>query len=286
MKKYIIIGIIIFVLIVAIIGLWIYGNSLSSYNASIDSQMLGLYNIQSDDNTIKDNNAPKEDVKRKQAYYDENGFVNESLYIDCQIYCTIDNDNVKSAVDSRVNEIKEKILEDQNNTSGMVVINVSGNTGINEKLNILVYKETFRRYKMLKTYFDETFNKDIMIEANKKDDSNIFYVDLENNKNISYTNDETIIYYSIKTGQKLQNISDYFSADYDFSSVIKERLKYMLDMNVGYSDAEIEKRVNDAYGKMNVEIDLFNEKIKISVDDDGFEMFFNEFDTSKMTIYK
>lgn len=286
MKKYIIIGIIIFVLIVAIIGLWIYGNSLSSYDASIDSQMLGLYNIQSDDNTIKDNNAPKEDVKRKQAYYDENGFVNESLYIDCQIYCTIDNDNVKSAVDSRVNEIKEKILEDQNNTSGMVVINVSGNTGINEKLNILVYKETFRRYKMLKTYFDETFNKDIMIEANKKDDSNIFYVDLENNKNISYTNDETIIYYSIKTGQKLQNISDYFSADYDFSSVIKERLKYMLDMNVGYSDAEIEKRVNDAYGKMNVEIDLFNEKIKISVDDDGFEMFFNEFDTSKMTIYK
>ena len=286
MKKYIIIGIIIFVLIVAIIGLWIYGNSLSSYDASIDSQMLGLYNIQSDDNTIKDNNAPKEDVKRKQAYYDENGFVNESLYIDCQIYCTIDNDNVKSAVDSRVNEIKEKILEDQNNTSGMVVINVSGNTGINEKLNILVYKETFRRYKMLKTYFDETFNKDIMIEANKKDDSNILYVDLENNKNISYTNDETIIYYSIKTGQKLQNISDYFSADYDFSSVIKERLKYMLDMNVGYSDAEIEKRVNDAYGKMNVEIDLFNEKIKISVDDDGFEMFFNEFDTSKMTIYK
>ncbi len=285
MKKYIIIGSVIVILIIIIIGLWIYGNSLSSYDASIDNQMLGLYNVSANNNEVTQN-IPKEDVKRKEAYYDENGFVNESLYIDCQIYCNIDNDIVKSSVDSRVNEIKNRILEDENNTSGMIVINVSGNTKIIDKLNILEYKEIYRRYKMLKTYFDDTFSKEIMSEANKGENSNIFNVDLENNKNIAYTNDEYTIYYSVKTGQKLQNVSDYFSADYDFSAVIKDRLKYMLDINIGYSEDEVTKRVNDAYEKIHIDIDLLNEKFIISLDENGFEMFFNEFDTSKMTIYK
>ena len=87
---------------------------------------------------------------------------------------------------------------------------------------------------MLKTYFDETFYTQIMAEANKPENSNIFNVDLENNKNISYTNNEEKIYFSVKTGQRIQNVSDLFSSNYDYARVIKERVKYMLDLNVGY----------------------------------------------------
>ena len=59
----------------------------------------------------------------------------------------------------------------------------------------------------------------------------------------------------------------------------------MLDLNVGYSESEVNKRVNEAYDKLDIGIDLLNEKLYITLDDNGFEMFFNEFDISQMTIY-
>lgn len=290
MKKIIIISAILIV-ILGIIGFIIYGNITKpkeNIDNSIEKTIDELYQTENSINSIEENLITKqeiEDVERKKAYYDENGFVTESLYIDCQIYCEFDNDNIKAAVDTRIEDIKSKILEEPPNTSGMVVINLSANTKLHEKINVLEYNETYRRYKMLKTYFDDTFYKQIMAEANKPENSNIFNVDLENNKNISYTNDEETIYYSVKTGQRIQKVADLFSSEYDYAKVIKDRVKYMLDLNVGYSESEVNKRVNDAYNKLKIDIDLLNEKLKISLDEDGFEMFFDEFDISQMTIY-
>lgn len=290
MKKIIIISAILIV-ILGIIGFIIYGNITKpkeNIDNSIEKTIDELYQTENSINSIEEDLIAKQetdDIERKKAYYDENGFVTESLYIDCQIYCEFDNDNIKAAVDTRIEDIKSKILEEPPNTSGMVVINLSANTKLHEKINVLEYNETYRRYKMLKTYFDDTFYKQIMAEANKPENSNIFNVDLENNKNISYTNDEETIYYSVKTGQRLQNVSDLFSSEYDYAKVIKDRVKYMLDLNVGYSESEVNKRVNDAYNKLKIDIDLLNEKLKISLDEDGFEMFFDEFDKSQMTIY-
>lgn len=287
MKKIIIILIIL--IVVLGIGFIIYNNVTkqqenleNDVNKTIDS----LYTEENSINAIENQSEqPIIKVDRKKAYYDENGFVTESLYIDCQIYCEFDNENIKAAVDTRIEDIKNKILEEPPNTSGMVVINLSANTKLHEKINVLEYNETYRRYKMLKTYFDDTFYKQIMAESNKPENSNIFNVDLENNKNISYTNNEETIYYSVKTGQKIQNVADLFSSEYDYTQVIKDRVKYMLDLNVGYSENEVNKRVNDAYNKLKIDIDLLNEKLKISLDEDGFEMFFDEFDKSQMTIY-
>ena len=288
MKKIIIIFIIL--IVVLGIGFVIYSNVTNpeenleiNSNTSID----GLYSTENlvdiTGNQTEQQIMPK--VDRKKAYYDENGFVTESLYIDCQVYCDFDNDNIKAAVDTRVEEIKNKILEEPPNTSGMVVINLSANTKLHEKINVLEYNEIYRRYKMLKTYFDETFYTQIMAEANKPENSNIFNVDLENNKNISYTNNEEIIYFSVKTGQRIQNVSDLFSSNYDYAKVIKERVKYMLDLNVGYSEGTVNTKVNDAYNKLKIDINLLNEKLKISLGEDGFEMFFDEFDKSQMIIY-
>ena len=288
MKKIIIIFIIL--IVVLGIGFVIYSNVTKpeenleiNSNTSID----GLYSTENlvdiTGNQTEQQIIPK--VDRKKAYYDENGFVTESLYIDCQVYCDFDNDNIKAAVDTRVEEIKNKILEEPPNTSGMVVINLSANTKLHEKINVLEYNEIYRRYKMLKTYFDETFYTQIMAEANKPENSNIFNVDLENNKNISYTNNEEIIYFSVKTGQRIQNVSDLFSSNYDYAKVIKERVKYMLDLNVGHSESTVNTKVNDAYNKLKIDIDLLNEKLKISLGEDGFEMFFDEFDKSQMSIY-
>ena len=288
MKKIIIIFIIL--IVVLGIGFVIYSNVTKpeenleiNSNTSID----GLYSTENlvdiTGNQTEQQIIPK--VDRKKAYYDENGFVTESLYIDCQVYCDFDNDNIKAAVDTRVEEIKNKILEEPPNTSGMVVINLSANTKLHEKINVLEYNEIYRRYKMLKTYFDETFYTQIMAEANKPENSNIFNVDLENNKNISYTNNEEIIYFSVKTGQRIQNVSDLFSSNYDYAKVIKERVKYMLDLNVGHSESTVNTKVNDTYNKLKIDIDLLNEKLKISLGEDGFEMFFDEFDKSQMSIY-
>lgn len=290
MKKIIIISAILIV-VLGIIGFIVYGNVTKpkeNIDNSIGKTIDELYQTENSINSIEEDLLTKqeiEDVERKKAYYDENGFVTESLYIDCQIYCEFDNDNIKAAVDTRIEDIKNKILEEPPNTSGMVVINLSANTKLHEKINVLEYNETYRRYKMLKTYFDDTFYKQIMAEANKPENSNIFNVDLENNKNISYTNDEETIYYSVKTGQRIQNVADLFSSEYDYAKVIKDRVKYMLDLNVGYSENEVNKKVNDAYNKLKIDIDLLNEKLKISLDEDGFEMFFDEFDISQMTIY-
>ncbi len=289
MKKILLI-IISSILIIGIVIFLIYRSYVVENEKNIDNNTFsinGIYDIGESNNTNTENviEPPVQDVERKNAYYDESGFVTDSVYIDCQIYCNFENDNIKATIDSRVDEIKNKIMEEQQNTSGMVVINVSGNTLLHEKLNVLQYNETYRRYKMLKTYFDDTFSKQIMLEANKPENSNIFNVDLENNKNISYNNEEEEMYFSVKTGQRIQNVSDLFSADYDYQSVIKDRVKYMLDLNVGYSENEVNKRVNEAYDKLNIGIDLLNEKLYITLDDNGFEMFFNEFDVSQMTIY-
>ena len=289
MKKILLI-IISSILIIGIVIFLIYRSYVVENEKNIDNNTFsinGIYDIGESNNTNTENviETPIQDVERKNAYYDESGFVTDSVYIDCQIYCNFENDNIKATIDSRVDEIKNKIMEEQQNTSGMVVINVSGNTLLHEKLNVLQYNETYRRYKMLKTYFDDTFSKQIMLEANKPENSNIFNVDLENNKNISYNNEEEEMYFSVKTGQRIQNVSDLFSADYDYQSVIKDRVKYMLDLNVGYSENEVNKRVNEAYDKLNIGIDLLNEKLYITLDDNGFEMFFNEFDVSQMTIY-
>lgn len=290
MKKVIIISAILIV-ILGIIGFIVYGNVTKpkeNIDNSIEKKIDELYQAENSINSIEEDLIKKQEidnVERKKAYYDENGFVTDSLYIDCQIYCEFDNDNIKAAVDTRIEDIKSKILEEPPNTSGMVVINLSANTKLHEKINVLEYNETYRRYKMLKTYFDDTFYKKIMAESNKTENSNIFNVDLENNKNISYTNDEETIYYSVKTGQRIQNVVDLFSSEYDYEKVIKDRVKYMLDLNVGYSESEVNKRVNDAYNKLKIDIDLLNEKLKISLNEDGFEMFFDEFDISQMTIY-
>ena len=287
MKKIIIILIIL--IVVLGIGFIIYSNVTKpqeNLENDINKTIDNLYTDENSINTIE-NQGEQQIVKvdRKKAYYDENGFVTESLYIDCQIYCESDNENIKAAVDTRIEDIKNKILEEPPNTSGMVVINLSANTKLHEKINVLEYNEIYRRYKMLKTYFDDTFYKQIMAESNKPENSNIFNVDLENNKNISYTNNEETIYYSVKTGQKIQNVADLFSSQYDYTQVIKDRVKYMLDLNVGYSENEVNKRVNDTYSKLKIDIDLLNEKLKISLGEDGFEMFFDEFDKSQMTIY-
>lgn len=285
-KKVIIISIIILIVAVVIIFL-IYNNFSKKSEGKTNSINLdGLYSTENTNNSTNNEiSQPEKDVERKKAYYDEDGFVTDSLYIDFQIYCEYDNDNIKSAIDSKVEEIKDKILAEQSNTSGMVVINLSGNTKLHENLNVLEYNEIYRRYKMLKTYFDDTFYKSIMKEANKPKDSNIFNVNLENNKNISYTNTEETIYYSVKTGQKIQNVSDLFSNNYDYPSVVKERVKYMLDLNIGHSENEVVRKVNEAYNNLKIDIDLLNEKLIISLDDNGFEMYFNEFDKSQMTIY-
>lgn len=290
MKKIIIIFAIL-ILILGIIGFIVYSNVTKpkeNIDNGIEKTIDELYQTENSINSIEENLITKQeidDVERKKAYYDENGFVTESLYIDCQIYCEFDNDNIKAAVDTRIEDIKSKILEEPPNTSGMVVINLSANTKLHKKINVLEYNETYRRYKMLKTYFDNTFYKQIMAESNKPENSNIFNVDLENNKNISYTNNEEIIYYSVKTGQRIQNVADLFSSEYDYAKVIKDRVKYMLDLNVGYSENEVNKKVNDAYNKLKIDIDLLNEKLKISLGEDGFEMFFDEFDKSQMSIY-
>ena len=290
MKKIIIIFAIL-ILILGIIGFIVYSNVTKpkeNIDNGIEKTIDELYQTENSINSIEENLITKQeidDVERKKAYYDENGFVTESLYIDCQIYCEFDNDNIKAAVDTRIEDIKSKILEEPPNTSGMVVINLSANTKLHKKINVLEYNETYRRYKMLKTYFDDTFYKQIMAESNKPENSNIFNVDLENNKNISYTNNEEIIYYSVKTGQRIQNVADLFSSEYDYAKVIKDRVKYMLDLNVGYSENEVNKKVNDAYNKIKIDIDLLNEKLKISLGEDGFEMFFDEFDKSQMSIY-
>ncbi len=271
------------ILVIGIVIFLIYRSYVVDNEEVIDNNTFSINEIYDIGENIIEN--PIQDVERKPAYYDESGFVTDSVYIDCQIYCDFDNENIKATIDSRVNEIKNRIIEEQQNTSGMVVINISGNTILHEKLNVLQYNETYRRYKMLKTYFDDTFSKQIMLEANKPENSNIFNVDLENNKNISYNNEEEEMYFSVKTGQKIQNVSDLFSVNYDYQSVIKDRVKYMLDLNVGYSENEVNKRVNDAYDKLDIGIDLLNEKLYITLDDNGFEMFFNEFDISQMTIY-
>ena len=278
------------ILVIGIVIFLIYRSYVVDNEENIDNNTFsinGIYEIGENNTTDTENVIENimQDVERKPAYYDESGFVTDSVYIDCQIYCDIDNDNIKATIDSRIDEIKNKIMEEQQNTSGMIVINVSGNTILHEKLNILQYNETYRRYKMLKTYFDDTFSKQIMLESNKPANSNIFNVDLENNKNISYNNEEEEMYFSVKTGQRIQNISDLFSVDYDYQSVIKDRVKYMLDLNVGYSENEVNKSVNEAYDKLDIGIDLFNEKLYITLEDNGFEMFFNEFDVSQMTIY-
>ena len=71
-KKYIIIGAIITVLVILIVALWIYGNSISKYDVFIDNQMLGLYaDGDGDSNNIDE---LKEDIPRKEAYYDEHGY--------------------------------------------------------------------------------------------------------------------------------------------------------------------------------------------------------------------
>ena len=85
--------------------------------------------------------------------------------------------------------------------------------------------------------------------------------------------------------QRIQNVSDLFSSNYDYAKVIKERVKYMLDLNVGHSESTVNTKVNDTYNKLKIDIDLLNEKLKISLGEDGFEMFFDEFDKSQMTIY-
>ena len=167
----------------------------------------------------------------------------------------------------------------------MVVINLSANTNIYENVNVLLYIENYRRYKMLKSYFENTFSKEVIREDNKEQNSNIFKVDVENNKNISYESEDIAICYSIKTGQKIEGISDLFSNEYDYAGVIKERVKYMLDINVGYSENEVQKRVEEAYGKLMINIDLVNQKLIISLDESGFEMFFDEFDKTQMTIF-
>lgn len=285
MKKSIIILVTLIVLIGIIIFFLVYNNILKeNENNSINKSIDELYTIENN-NIENPTQTILENIKRKDAYYDENGFVTDSLYIDCQIYCNYENDNIKAAIDTRIEDIKNRIIEEQQNTSGMVVINLSGNTKLHERLNVLQYNETYRRYKMLKTYFDDTFYTQIMAESNKPQNSNIFNVDLENNKNISYANQDEEIYFSVKTGQKLQNVSDLFSSTYDYTSVIKERVKYMLDINVGVAENEVNRRVNDAYNKLNIDIDLLNEKLIVSLEDDGFEMFFNEFDITQMTIY-
>lgn len=290
MKRNIIIATIVLIIILIVASLIIYINITKlqeEQENNINNSLDKLYNEDDYSNSIENEIEQQGivDIERKNAYYDEDGFVTESLYIDCQVYCEFDEENIKSIMNSKIEEIKIKILEEQANTSGMVVINLSGNTKLHKELNVLEYNETYRRYKMLKTYFDDTFSKSIMTESNKPQDSNIFNVDLENNKNISFTNNEETIYYSVKTGQKIQNVSDLFSSNYDYSSVIKERVKYMLDLNIGYSESEVSKKVNETYDKLNIEIDLLNEKLIISLEDDGFEMSFNEFDKSQMTIY-
>ena len=287
MKKVIITVTIVLIIIILIAGFFIYRNIMKSQenkeNNINNSLYIGKDSINSIENIIEQQETV--DIERKKAYYDEDGFVTESLYIDCQIYCEFDEKNIKSIMNSKTEEIKNKILEEPANTSGMVVINLSGNSKLHEKINVLEYNETYRRYKMLKTYFDDTFSKSIMKESNKPQDSNIFNVDLENNKNISYTNNEETMYYSVKTGQKIQNVSDLFSNNYDYSSVVKERVKYMLDLNIGHSENEVVRKVNEAYNNLKIDIDLLNEKLIISLDDNGFEMYFNEFDKSQMTIY-
>lgn len=289
MRKKVIIFIILIIVIIGIVFL-VYNTVIKTSKSNennLNKSLDELYLNETSDNSIENQTEQQEivNVERKKAYYDEDGFVTDSLYIDCQIYCDYDNDNIKSAIDSRIEEIKTKILEEQSNTSGMVVINLSASTKLHENINVLEYSEVYRRYKMLKTYFDDTFYKNIMIEANKPENSNIFNVDLENNKNISYTSNEELFYYSVKTGQNIQNVQDLFSSTYDYSSIIKERVKYMLDLNIGYSESEVNKKVNDAYNKLKIDIDLLNEKLIISLNDDGFEMFFDEFDKSQMTIY-
>lgn len=291
MKKILIIFIILILIFVIVILL--YNNIIIEKQKNIENELFNdLYlsenSNSSIENNIEDNEIEdiEEKIPRKKAYYDEDGFVTDSLYIDFQIYCTYDNDNIKTILDSRIEEIRNNILTEPPNSSGMVVINLSGNTKLHEKLNVLEYNETLIRYKMLKTYFDETFSKNIMVETNKPKDSNIFNADLENNKNISYTTSEEKIYYSVKTGQKIQNVSDLFSTTYDYVSLIKERVKYMLDINIGYSENEVNRQVNDAYSKLNINIDLLNERLIINLEEDGFEMYFNEFDKTQMTIYK
>ena len=289
MWKKIIIGIVIAICVIGVIALWIYGNSESENQEKLNNQTIDeLYmnTVAQDENTeVEEVKELPQDIERKKAYYDENGFVTDNLYIDCQIYNNYENDNIKAVVDSRIEEIKTKILSEPPNTSGMVVINLSANTYFYEGVNVLLYTENYRRYKMLKTYFDETFSKEIMREDNKEENSNIFKVDIENNKNISSENEDTPIYYSVKTGQKIQGISDLFSSGYDYAGEIKERVKYMLDLNVGYSENEVIKKVDDAYGKLMINIDLINQKLIISLDESGFEMFFDEFDKTQMTIF-
>lgn len=286
MMKKIIIGIVIAIVVIGVIILWIYGNSASGNKDQLSNQTIGELYVNAISQEISEGTRElPPDIERKKAYYDENGFVNNNLFIDCQIYNNYENDNIKAVVNSRIEEIKQKILSEPPNTSGMVVINLSANTNIYEGVNVLLYTENYRRYKMLKSYFDDTFSKEIIREDNKEQNSNIFKVDVENNKNISYESDDTAICYSIKTGQKIEGISDLFSSGYDYAGVIKERVKYMLDINVGYSENEVQKRVEEAYGKLMINIDLVNEKLIISLDESGFEMFFDEFDKTQMTIY-
>jgi flagellar basal body-associated protein FliL len=288
MKKKIIIVLIIVVIAIVLCTYFIYNlkesKNIKENTNTIGMEINGLYEENNDQNNSQQEEL-QEDAKRKTAYYDQDGFVTDNLYIDCQIYCNYENDNIKAIIDTKSAEIESKIMSESDNTSGMVVINLSANTQLHEKINVLQYDETYIRYKMLKTYFDETFSKEIMLENNKPENSNIFNADLENNKNIVYNVEETSSYYSVKTGQKIQNVADLFSSEYDYTSVIKERVKYMLDLDVGYTDSQISKKVNTVYDNLQIDIDLLNEKLKISLAEDGFEMFFDEFDKSQMTIY-
>ena len=99
------------ILVIGIVIFLIYRSYVVDNEEVIDNNTFSINEIYDIGENIIEN--PIQDVERKPAYYDESGFVTDSVYIDCQIYCDFDNENIKATIDSRVNEIKNSDLIDK-----------------------------------------------------------------------------------------------------------------------------------------------------------------------------
>jgi len=239
--------------------------------------MIGIYNrVNKIDDLYEKKNLNNEYIAFTNSYDNlgypsfalaKNNNIILSVY-ESGMYPEVKVDDVKKRLDNFVND---SILGFKNNEGGYLQINFT--VYYNSKLNLLTMNCDFDKYVSSLTYFKETMYEDL-IKAFNSTDFYGYYLGDASTANYTYsTNRIREIYMGSK---KIEKLSDLFKSDYDYESIIKNKINTQL-----YNGIKTEEEMADILKKYEVEIDYDNLFLKYFDDNDwqqNLSINYDEFD--------